>query len=367
MNGRRKKLALFLPSFRGGGAERVMVTLVRGFAERGVGVDVLVAQHEGPNAPAPSTGIRIVDLRASRVLKSLPRLVRYLRQESPDVLLSALPHVNVVSVLAGRLAGSRTRVVLTEHNTASLLASNSILFRARILPMFMRPAYPRADAVIAVSDGVADDLATLIGLDRKRIIRIYNPVVTPELLERAAEPLEHPWFGSGKSPVILGAGRLIKQKDFATLVRAFARVRERHESRLMIVGEGGDKEDLRALARSLGVEADVSFPGFVDNPYPYMKNSSMFALSSQWEGLPTVLLEAMACGTPVVSTDCPSGPREILEGGRHGALVPVGDPEALARAIAAQLGKPAVPTAILRAREFSLEAAVHGYREVLDL
>jgi glycosyltransferase involved in cell wall biosynthesis len=231
----------------------------------------------------------------------------------------------------------------------------------------MRRAYPNADAIVAVSDGVADDLATLLGIDRIRISRIYNPVVTPRLSILAERPLNHPWFAPTQPPVVLGAGRLIKQKDFVTLIHAFSIVHKRRPARLLIIGEGDDRQSLQALVKQLGLEADVALPGYVENPFQYMRRAAVFVLSSRWEGLPTVLLEAMACGTPVVSTDCPSGPREILEGGRHGMLVAMGEPLLLARAIETQIEGPAIPTAIQRARSFSVEAAVDRYRTVLGL
>jgi glycosyltransferase involved in cell wall biosynthesis len=361
------RLAIFMPSFRGGGAERVMVTLAHGFAAQGVRVDILVAQLEGPNVPPAVDGIRIVDLAAPRVLRAMPRLARYLRRESPHAVLSALSHSNVVAVWARALARTPTRIVVSEHIAVSQSTANATRLRERMLPAFMRRAYPRADGIVAVSEGVADDLAAYIGVDRSRITPIYNPIVTERLTALAQEPLNLPGFGSSDPPVVLGAGRLTAQKDFESLVRAFAEVRRRRPARLVILGEGEERRKLQALARELGVEADIHLPGYVDNPYPYMKRAGVFVLCSRWEGFGNVLVEAMACGTPVVSTDCPDGPREILEGGRHGRLVPVADPPALARAIEAQLDAPACPTAVRRAHDFTADAALVKYRKVLEL
>lgn len=360
------KLALFMPSFRGGGAERVMLSLADGFVKQGHPVDVVVAQGEGPNAPGPAAGLRVVDLKARRVIAALPILARYLYRESPEAMISALPHANVIAVWARCLASAPTRIVVTEHSTASLFITTAEQRRARLLPFLMRRAYRRADAIVAVSDGVADDLASLLRLDRGRIHRIYNPVITPRMLELAERPVDDPWFAPGQPPVILAAGRLCAPKDFATLVRAFAIVRSRRSARLVILGDGPDRGPLLALAATLGVTADVALPGFVGNPYPRMKAAAVFALSSRREGLPTVLLEAMACGTPVVSADCRSGPDEILERGRHGMLVPVGDVVRFADAIVSALDGSAMPTAAERARSFSLEAALAGYRAILN-
>jgi len=365
--GKRGRLAIFIPSFRGGGAERVMVTLACGFAARGTAVDVIVAQNEGPNAPPAGAGVRVVDLQARRVLAAIPGLVRYLRRDSPDVMASALPHANVVAVLARRLARSKTRLVLTEHNTASLLAAHAVRPRARLLPHFMRLAYPRADALVAVSDGVADDLARVVGIQRSGVTRIYNPVVFPALARLADAPVDHPWFAPDQPPVVLGVGRLTAQKDFSTLLHAFAELRARRALRLIVLGEGEERASLEALARDLRITANVAFPGFEQNPYRYMKHAAVFVLSSRWEGLGNVLVEAMACGTAVVSTDCPSGPAEILEQGRYGRLVPVGDAAALARAIEASLDQPASPAAVARAQVFSVDAALDRYAAVLGI
>jgi glycosyltransferase involved in cell wall biosynthesis len=362
-----RDLAIFLPSFRGGGAERVMVTLARGLAARGYEVDVVVAERVGPNQPAADETFGVVDLDAGRVLAAIPGLVRYLRRASPRALLSALPHANVVAAWARALARTPTRVVLSEHTTPSLSASLGTHRLARIMPLFMRHAYPGADAIVAVSDGVAADLAALVGLERASITRIYNPVVSPRLAELARAPLDHPWFAPGQPPVILGVGRLTAAKDFATLIRAFAELRRTRAARLLVLGEGEERAGLAALARQLAVEIDVSLPGFEANPYRYMSLAGAFALSSRWEGLGNALVEAMACGARVVATDCPSGPREILEGGRHGRLVPVGDAGALAQALAACLDEPAAPSAALRAASFSVDAALDRYAEVLRL
>jgi glycosyltransferase involved in cell wall biosynthesis len=192
-------------------------------------------------------------------------------------------------------------------------------------------------------------------------------VVSPELALLAEIPLAHPWFDSGQPPVVLGAGRLTAAKDFATLIRAFAAVRNRRPARLVILGEGEERRNLQALARDLQVEADFALSGYVSNPYQYMKKAAVFVLSSRWEGFSNVLVEAMACGTAVVSSDCPNGPREILEGGRLGILVPVGDPALFAQAIESQLDTPKKSTAIQRAQAFGIDIALERYAEVLKL
>jgi glycosyltransferase involved in cell wall biosynthesis len=236
------------------------------------------------------------------------------------------------------------------------------LFRLQLAGRF----YPWADAIIAVSDGVADDVARVTSLPRESITTIHNPVVTPELQEKMRAPLDHPWFAPGNPPVLLAVGRLVDQKDFPTLLKAFARVRAVRKARLIILGEGKERPELEALTGKLGVASDVDLPGFVLNPFPYMIRASALVLSSAWEGLPGVLIEAMACGCPVVSTDCPSGPAEILNGGAYGPLVPVGDDAALAKAILSVLEAPP-DSERLRAQAalFSVDRATDQYLQVL--
>ncbi len=361
----KEKVALFLPSLRGGGAERVMVNLARGFSEKGLDVDLVLAKAEGPYLSEVPAGVRVIDLHSSRVLASLPNLIHYLRRERPQAILSAMDHANIVAIWARKLARVQSRVVVTVHNTLSRATTNSDNFRGRLMPCLIRMFYPWADAVVAVSGGVAEDLAKATGLPQEQIRVIYNPVVTPEILEKAEEPLNHTWFAPGEPPVILSAGRLTKQKDYPTLIRAFAMVRRERPARLMILGEGEERPKLEALIQELGLDEDVSLPGFVDNPYAYMARSAVFVLSSAWEGLPTVLIEAMAVGTPVVSTDCPSGPAEILEGGKWGKLVPVGDIEKIAKAIIDTLEDLNHPDVAKRAQDFGIEKPVQNYLKVL--
>jgi glycosyltransferase involved in cell wall biosynthesis len=196
---------------------------------------------------------------------------------------------------------------------------------------------------------------------------IYNPVVTPKLFEQAKEQIDHEWFIEGSPPFILGVGRFSTQKDFPTLIRAFSIVQKQMPARLMILGEGEDRPQIEALVRDLGLTSEVALPGFVSNPYAFMSRAAVFVLSSVYEGLPTVLIEAMAVGTPVVSTDCPSGPREILEFGKYGKLVPIGDSEAIANAIVTTLKHPIDVEALRQqAQKFSLENTVNGYLELIN-
>jgi glycosyltransferase involved in cell wall biosynthesis len=362
---RERPIAFFLPSVRGGGAQRVIVNLVQGITERGIPVDVVLATAQGVFLGQLPAAARLVDLGAGRLVRSLLPLARYLRRERPRYLVSSMSHANLIALWAARLAGQATPVMVTVHNTMSQSTPERGGLGGALSSRLLRMFYPWASSVVAVSRGAADDLARTSGLPREQVEVVYNPVITPEVLAQARQEPGHPWLSAGELPVILGVGRLTRQKDFPTLIRAFAEVRRQRPARLIILGEGEERAELEALIGQLGVAADVALPGFRDNALAYMAKSAVFVLSSAWEGLPTVLIEALAAGTRVVSTDCPSGPREILQGGRLGAMVPVGDAPALTLAIAAALDRSvdSVPSEALK--PFTLDAAVDHYLQLI--
>jgi glycosyltransferase involved in cell wall biosynthesis len=309
-----------------------------------------------------------VDLHASRVLSALFPLVDYLRREQPVVLISAPDYVNLIAIWAKRLAGVDTAVVITSHNHLSVVRAQTPKVQEKLYPYLLRLFQHHAAHIVAVSKGVADDLARTAHIPRDRISVIYNPAVRPELDELAVQPLAHPWFVEAQPPVILAVGRLVPQKDYPTLLRAFAVLRAQRPIRLVILGNGKQHADLQALSIQLGIAADVDFHGFDLNPYRYMARCSVFVLSSAWEGLPVVLAEALACGAQIVSTDCRSGPSEILDFGRYGRLVPVGNVNVLAAAIEESLIHP-LPASLIRERagEFTVDVAVKNYLRLLRL
>ena len=364
--GDRGRIAFFAPSFHPSGAERVTLNLVQGIAERGRPVDIVLTVAEGTLLKELPSEVRVVDLRASRMIRSLLPLTRYLRRERPRVLISQMNHTNIVALWASRLAGQDTPVVATVHNTLSQTTRHARSLGERLGPHLLRRFYPWAASVVAVSQGAADDLVRLGGLPPDLIEVIYNPVITPSTVESLRRTPGHPWLGDGGPPVVLGVGRLTRQKDFANLLRAFSVVRQRRSARLLILGEGTERPALTALVSELKLGDAVDLPGWRPDVLACMAHSAVFVLSSAWEGLPTVLIEALAAGTRVVSTDCKSGPREILRGGRLGALVPVGDPAALARAIEEALDcPPAAPPGEALA-PFTRDAAVDHYLQIID-
>lgn len=337
------RIAVFLPSLAGGGAERTILNLAAGFADRELDVDLVLARAEGPYMGDIPAAVRTVDLGAGRVVSSLAPLVAYLRRERPLVMLSALWHANLAAMWARRIAGVQTKILVSAQNTLSQGVGNSPLARAKITPFLLRRFQSWADGIVAVSGGVAADLTGPIGLKQERIHVIYNPIITSNFLQAAQQENSHPWFAAGEPPVILGVGRLTWEKDFPNFLRALRRVRDRRRVRGLILGEGPDRAKLESLVRELGLEDDVQLPGFVENPGSYMARAGAFVLSSRSEGLPTVLVEALALGTPVVSTDCRSGPREVLRDGRLGALVPIRDSQALADAVIETLARQGQP------------------------
>jgi len=348
-----------------GGAERSMLKLAAGIVSRGYPVDLVLSRAEGPFMAEVPKSLRLIDLKARRVLSSLPALIRYLRRERPVAILSVL-HANLVALWACRLAAVPTRVVVSERNTLSSEAQYYDRdLRMRVIPKLDRIFYSWADSVVAVSKGVAIDLIQTINLPKESVRVIYNPIVTPDLERKAQDVLTHPWFSPREAPVILSVGRLAGQKDFSTLVRAFAIVRKTHRARLFIIGEGEERNKIESLVRQLGLVNEVSLPGYISNPYPFMRQSTVFVLSSKWEGLPGVLIEAMYCGVPIIATDCPSGPREILDEGRYGQLVPVGDAVTLAGAITKSLNGYSLRPPPGSWRSFELEAVVDQYLQVL--
>lgn len=365
-----KRIALVLPSLFGGGAERVMINLARGFVAEGHQVDLILFKREGAYVDQVPEGVRVLDfgVRRNLVLSGwlTLKLARYINRERPDALLAESGVPNSIAILAGRLASHPTRIFISEHIAISEVIARPVTMGERLRGFFARRIYPSADGIVCVSNGVADDLAQVGALDRQGITVIHNPLVTPEITERAEESCDHPWLQGDGPPVLLGVGRLVDQKDFGNLLRALAVVREQRDARLIILGEGPQEAMLRGLAEELGVADVVDLPGFVDNPYAYMARSAALVMSSAWEGFGNVIVEAMACGTPVVSTDCPSGPSEILQDGRYGPMAPIRDPEALAEAILRCLEEPLPREDLLgRAEDFSIPRISRQYLDLL--
>jgi glycosyltransferase involved in cell wall biosynthesis len=360
----KERLALFLPGLYEGGAERTMLNLAKSISERGYSVDLVLARAEGPYMEQIPDTMRLVDLKVPRVLGSVPALIKYLQRERPTALLSAM-FSNLIALWARRLSGVPHRLVINEQNTLSSIVRNKDDLRWKSYPKLAEWFYPWADNIIAVSNHVADDLARVAKIPHNLIQVIYNPAITPDLQNKSEAPLEHPWFKDGEPPVVLAVGRLTDQKAFDVLIRAFSLVRKNRPARLLILGEGENRPALQSLIKQLGLEQDVNLMGFVQNPYPYMAHASLFVLPSRWEGLPTVLIEALYLGAPIIATDCPGGSRDILKDGQYGKLVPVDAPLNLAEAIEGSMnGRRSYPPKESW-EPFNLEFIVNRYVKLL--
>jgi glycosyltransferase involved in cell wall biosynthesis len=395
------RIAVLLPSLDGGGAERSMLTLVRAFLDRGRAVDLLLCKPKGPLMDEVPGGAHVIPLAPGNGLtararlaalnpgdlgvllrpvllakKNAPEIARigalaqYLRSRRPGALLSALTYANLTAIWARQLSGVSVPLLVSERNAIATYCAaphKARKWRFRYLPDLVARTYPRADAVVAVSQNVQRELSDRVGLRHPRLTTIYNPVVDDTLIQAAAEPLSHPWFVAGAPPVILGVGRFTEQKDFPTLLRAFAELRTTRPARLVLLGDGKLRGELGELAEQLGIGEDLWMPGFVHNPFPYMTGAAALALSSRYEGLPGVLIQAMACGCPVLSTDCPGGSAEILAGGEYGPLVAGGDSRALASALADVLDQPVAADLLKRrAGDFSVDRATDAYLALID-
>ncbi len=354
------RIALFIAHFDAGGVAVVVTDLANALAARGHRVELLALDGSGPLKSRADDAVRLVDLKCGAARFALPRLMSYLSAAKPDVLLGASTHINTLVILAGLLRGFRgPRIIATEH---SALGHRATTWRARLLFALVRMTYRLPHRVVCCSEGIRQELIEEHGLPPERIVTIHNAVVGPRALAALEAESQDPWLTASADPLIVTAGRLHHQKDHRTLLLAFARLAAKRPARLLILGEGDERPGLEALIRDLGLAERVRLAGQVDDPLARMKAADLFVLSSRYEGLPTVLIEALLCGLPVVSTDCRHGPREILEGGRYGTLVPVGDPEALAAAMVRALDAKRDPEAQRqRAMAFGADPAAARY------
>lgn len=360
------RISIFLHNLEGGGAEKISINLANAFVERGFAVDMVLLRAEGALLSALDPGVRVVDLKVDRVRWSLLPLVRYLRSERPAALLANMWPLTLNAVWARALARVPVRLIVAEHTTWS---RSELLVRPTVgwqVCQTMHHFFPRADGIVAVSQGAADDLARFAGLQRSSISVIYNPVVDTNKSPNFSLPVAPAGWCQGSHQRVLAVGTLKAIKDYATLLEAFALLCRTVEARLLILGEGECRAALEAQARLLGIEGVVFMPGFVTDPAPYYQHAHLHVISSTGEGFANVIAEALAAGTPVVSTDCPCGPREILADGQFGRLVPVSDAAALAYAMQETLAATHDRSALVaRAKHFSIERAVDQYLALL--
>ena len=380
---KRLRVALAIPHLGGGGAERSTIALARGLISRGFSVDLLLFyesiafKNEIPTEARihvfrHQQSMSLVDFYAvarrlgplsslllrRRHFRHALSLADYLDRERPDFLLPSLAEPKIASFIATIFTNFRPTIVPVVRNNVMNRS-----WRSRAL---YRRLFDYSDHIVAVSSGVAESLSAHVGVSANRLTTIYNPVVTDDIIRGFNEAPNHPWFADSGPPVILAAGRLSRVKDFPTLIRAFEIASRHRPLRLLILGEGSWRPRLEKMVHKKGLTDIVSLPGWVENPFAYMRRAAVFVLSSKYEGLSGVLIQALACGCPCVSTDCPSGSREILDGGRVGPLVPVADPSALAAAIEEVLDHPPdISVLTARASQFSYEESISQYVTLL--
>ncbi len=367
-------LAIFLPSLTGGGAERAMLNLARSFSQRGILVDLVLLSREGAYIDQVPSNVRVIDFGGRKLAMSFHLLWNYLHQEKPTILMTTLDEPSLAALWIRALSRliqadrhvSNMPIIVNVQNNISTESQHSKRWKTRLMPLFAKLFFPWAEAIVPVSEGVGEDLIHL-GIPAEQVKVIHNPIVTPALFSQASEPIEHPWLIPGHVPILVAVGRLTQQKDFSTLLQAFAKARAIRPMKLIILGEGELRSELEALMHQLDIQEHVSLPGFVANPFAYVARSDLFVLSSLFEGLPTVLIEAMAVGTPVVATDCPSGPYEILQGGQYGPLVKMSSINELASAILLRLDQPRNSEWLQqRASKYSIDESVNAYARLFE-
>lgn len=363
-----RRVAFFLSTSGHSGVDRIARNLLPEIARRGYAVDLLKVRRHGPELGPEAVGIRVIDTGSRSTFGALPALVRYLRHERPDVLFSDKDKVNRLALLAHALARVKTELVFRSGTTISVDVAHRTRFDRWMQRLSMKYLYRHARALVVPSVASAKDHIRFAGLQPERVHVLPSPVVPARVLERPIGKPDHPWFAAGCPPVVLGVGELSARKDFATLVRAFALVRRDLPCRLVILGSGREMAALRQLAADLKVSEDVDFAGFQADVFPFMAHAAVFALTSRWEGMPVALIEALACGTPVMATDCAGGSRELLRDGKLGPLLPIGDDRLLAVELRRLLQTPKASDPLREAaRPYGIEAATTAYLAVMGL
>lgn len=362
-----RKIALFLPSLAGGGAEKQMVNLANSLVEHNFKVDLVLAKAFGPYLSMVSDKVNIIDLRAARVLFALPKLIWYLIKSKPNILFSAMDHANIVALIANFFAGRRAKTVISIRTHISSNILNTQSHKKKIIFFLSKYLYRKSSAIITVSNGVANDAIKNLHLPEKLVHVVYNPVLHDNVFKLADQAVDHPWVSEdGHLPLILSVGRLEKEKNHPMLIKAFALLTKTRSARLLILGVGSLRNELQQLIKELNLEKCVSLFGFIDNPYAYMRQCDLFVLSSSYEGLGNVLIEALALSPRVVATDCPAEPREILEDGKYGKLVAVDDADALASAMLESLDNDSIKVDENSSARFKRGVVINKYIKLFN-
>lgn len=359
----KEKIALFIPTLEVGGAEKVTLNIANEISNRGYSVDLVLVKAKGEYMENVGGNVRVVDLNSKSAMMSIKQLVKYLKENKPIAMISAIENCNVAALIAKKFACVETKIVVTIHTTLSRILKDVDDIKVKLNMILQKKLYKNAYNIIAVSKATADDASKVLNIPRDRINVIYNPIINEYLLNNSKMEVESKFFNNGNYINILSVGRLTDAKSFDTLIKAFNIVLcEMKNVRLTIIGEGNKRQELKELSKNLKIEQYIDMPGFKTNPYAYMSKCDVFVLSSKWEGLPSVIIEAMACGAKIVSTDCKSGPREILEDGKYGKLCPVGDEKKLAEMIIESLNdKTNIVDIDTHLKKFSFDKIIDEY------
>lgn len=352
-------VSFVLADLKGGGAERMTLRLASGLAVQGIKTELVVFSRSGELVAEVPDYLKVTDLGTKRSSRSIGALVRHFRTSKPAVAFTTLHHTSITVRLALMLAATQTRLVIRIANHIGEIRASRSWFSSRVLESMLHWTYRGANLLTTVSQDLTKELGKFLGGSGPKIVTHYNPVIDARFLEIAGRPAKHSWLQQPRTgPVIVTAGRLAPQKDHASLIKAFKLVNDIRPARLIIFGDGPEREALTNLAETLGIADSVDLPGFDNELAASLAQADLFALSSKWEGLPGVLIQALALGIPVVSTDCPTGPAEILEEGRWGRLVPVGDHVALAEAMLDALANPKEQAPEVSTERFQAQSAI---------
>jgi glycosyltransferase involved in cell wall biosynthesis len=362
---RSDKIILFSMSVSTGGAERVMLLISEGLIKKGYPIELVIKNDvkDGRFYVPPEVPVTVLNARG--LVDTTFKFRTYLRKNRPKLVIAALETLGLATLLNRKWSGVDFKAVPAVHLALARHYAVNQDRHNRWQRKMVAKFYPQADQIVAVSDGVAKDLLTFVNTDRSKVKTLYNPVISNRELQMMQQPVDHPWLKDG-SFVAISVGRMTRQKDFPMLLEAIKIARQKIDVKLILLGEGDDRAMIERKAVDLGIQQFVQMPGFVENPLCYIKNSSVYVLSSGWEGLPTVVIESLACGTKVVATDCDAGPDEILAGGRYGILTPVSDAQKLAQGIIdVHEGRGVIPPPESWA-PYTLDRAIEGYAKLID-
>ena len=360
----KEKLAIFISSFRGGGAEKVAVNLANEFVKCGKSVEIITISNDGPLKVNVSKKVKIISFNKSRAIYALPNLITYLRSEKPSAILTVMDHINIIGILGNLLSQSNTKICISIHTNLHYEFIKNSSAKKKAMLFFIKSLYQKAHKIISVSKSGAKDISMIANIPIDKIDVIYNPILSDDFFKISNKKVEDKWINTVKLPLVISAGRLSEEKDFITLIRAFKLVLNEIDCRLMIFGEGDQKSKLECEIKKLGLCSKIKLKGFVDNLPAYINHSDLFVMTSKVEGFGNVLVEAMALNVPIVSTDCPTGPREILE--NSDCLASVGDVEGVAKKMLDSLkGGKALNYSPDRVNDFNINSIVNSYLNLL--